>query len=89
MNAAFFIFIQRHAHFTSVLSAEHLSKGDNGKLIMAMTALRLASPTGLCPNNLPLATELYYKLREESDDIQKKLLKQRNARKVISRGFDG
>ena len=68
---------------------EHLVKNETGKTVMAMTALRFSTPNGLCPNNLELATELFYKLRDVSENVQRKLEKARKARKGVARGFDG
>ena len=61
-------------------------KSDTGKTIMAQTIPKLAS--GICKGNTVLATNLYNKLRGESDRCHKVLLQERQMRKKMLKGLD-
>jgi kinesin family protein 2/24 len=69
-------------------AAQRLKKDDGGKMIMGLTAAKLAGENGLVPGNKGLATELYNKLREESDRMAKKINNARQSNIAARKGLD-
>ena len=62
-------------------------KSDTGKTVMAQTVPKLTD--SMCNGDSILATQLFNKLRNESERVNKILLKERMERKERFKGLDG